>query len=69
MMSLIIAWAYLNAVLEGESRLGFGQHAILIAPNLFVKDRLLQDFAPPWARHRCSSQIQWCRRLSSAIST
>jgi type III restriction enzyme len=47
MMSLIIAWAYLNAVLEGESRLGFGQHAILIAPNLFVKDRLLQDFAPP----------------------
>ena len=47
MMSLIIAWAYLNAVLEGESKLGFGQHAILIAPNLFVKDRLLQDFAPP----------------------
>ena len=47
MMSLIIAWAYLNAVLERESRLGFGQHAILIAPNLFVKDRLLQDFAPP----------------------
>jgi type III restriction enzyme len=47
MMSLIIAWAYLNAVLERESRLGFGQHAILIAPNLFVKDRLLQDFDPP----------------------
>ncbi|WP_426745957.1 S24 family peptidase [Myxococcus faecalis] len=47
MMSLIIAWAYLNAVCEPESPLGLGRHAILIAPGLFVKDRLLQDFAPP----------------------
>jgi type III restriction enzyme len=47
MMSLIIAWSYLNAVCEPESPLGLGRHSILIAPGLFVKDRLLQDFAPP----------------------
>lgn len=47
MMSLLIAWGYLNAVLEGEEHLGIGRHSILIAPGLFVKDRLLQDFAPP----------------------
>lgn len=47
MMSLIIAWAYLNAVCEPDNTLGLGRHAILIAPGLFVKDRLLMDFAPP----------------------
>ena len=47
MMSLIIAWSYLNAVCEPVNQLGLGRHAILIAPGLFVKDRLLQDFAPP----------------------
>jgi type III restriction enzyme len=47
MMSLLIAWAYLNAVRERDSNLGFGRHSILIAPGLFVRDRLLQDFAPP----------------------
>jgi type III restriction enzyme len=46
MMSLLIAWCYLNAVCEPENDLGLGRHAILIAPGLFVKDRLLQDFAP-----------------------
>lgn len=46
MMSLIIAWSYLNAVCEPDNRLGLGRHAILIAPGLFVKDRLLMDFAP-----------------------
>jgi type III restriction enzyme len=46
MMSLLIAWAYLNAVREPDSGLGFGRHAILIAPGLFVRDRLLQDFFP-----------------------
>ncbi len=46
MMSLLIAWAYLNAVLEPESGLGFGRHAIVLAPGLFVRDRLLADFAP-----------------------
>jgi type III restriction enzyme len=45
-MSLIIAWSYLNAVCEPKNRLGIGRHAIIIAPGLFVKDRLLQDFAP-----------------------
>lgn len=47
MMSLLIAWSYLNAVCEPDSQLGLGRHAIVIAPGLFVKDRLLQDFAPP----------------------
>lgn len=46
MMSLIVAWSYLNAVCEPNNTLGLGRHAILIAPGLFVKDRLLQDFAP-----------------------
>ena len=47
MMSLIIAWSYLNAVCEPGNALGLGRHSIVIAPGLFVKDRLLQDFAPP----------------------
>ena len=46
MMSLIIAWSYLNAVCEPNNGLGLGRHSILIAPGLFVKDRLLQDFRP-----------------------
>ena len=46
MMSLIVAWSYLNAVREPDNELGLGRHSILIAPGLFVKDRLLQDFAP-----------------------
>jgi type III restriction enzyme len=46
MMSLLVAWSYLNAVCEPDNALGLGRHAILIAPGLFVKDRLLQDFAP-----------------------
>jgi len=50
MMSLVIAWAYLNAVIEGEERLGIGKHSILIAPGLFVRDRLLHDFLPPAGR-------------------
>lgn len=47
MMSLIIAWAYLNAVREPGAGLGFGRHSVLIAPGLFVRDRLLLDFCPP----------------------
>lgn len=47
MMSLLVAWAYLNAVREPDSGLGFGKHSILIAPGLFVRDRLLLDFRPP----------------------
>lgn len=49
-MSLLIAWAYLNALLEPDSGLGFGRHALLLAPNLFVRDRLLADFLPPDGR-------------------
>lgn len=47
MMSLLIAWGYLNALREPASGLGIGRHSILIAPGLFVRDRLFQDFAPP----------------------
>ncbi|MEQ1736637.1 MAG: DEAD/DEAH box helicase family protein, partial [Rhodoglobus sp.] len=50
MMSLLIAWSYLNAVLEGEDHLALGRHTLLIAPGLFVKDRLLNDFLPPDGR-------------------
>jgi type III restriction enzyme len=46
MMSLIIAWWTLNAMREADSGIGFGRHAILIAPSLFVRDRLFQDFRP-----------------------
>jgi type III restriction enzyme len=45
-MSLLIAWALLNATREVGSPLGFGRHALVIAPGLFVRDRLLLDFAP-----------------------
>ena len=45
-MSLLIAWAYLNAVREVDAGLGLGQHILLVAPGLFVRDRLLQDFLP-----------------------
>lgn len=47
MMSLLVAWSYLNAILEKDGPLGFGPHSILIAPGLFVRDRLLADFFPP----------------------
>jgi hypothetical protein len=47
MMSLLVAWWYLNAVRERGGNLGAGRHAILIAPGLFVRDRLFQDFFPP----------------------
>jgi type III restriction enzyme len=46
MMSLLLAWAHLNAMCEGDDALGIGRHAVLIAPGLFVRDRLLQDFMP-----------------------
>ena len=45
-MSLIFAWSYLNAAIEGEKHLDIGKHFLLISPNLFVLDRLLEDFAP-----------------------
>ena len=45
-MSLVIAWSYFNAVIEGEKHLGIGKHSVVIAPNLFVLDRLLEDFSP-----------------------
>lgn len=45
-MGLVIAWSYLNAVIEGEKHLGIGKHNVVIAPNLFVLDRLLEDFSP-----------------------
>lgn len=45
-MGLVIAWNYFNAVIEGEKHLGIGKHSVVIAPNLFVLDRLLEDFSP-----------------------
>jgi type III restriction enzyme len=46
MMSLLVAWAHLNTMLHPGGPLGFGPHQLLIAPGLFVRDRLIQDFAP-----------------------
>lgn len=45
-MSLLIAWSYFNAVLHGDAYLGLGRHSLVIAPGLFVRDRLLLDFRP-----------------------
>ncbi len=47
MMSLLVAWWHLNAVTDPGNSLGAGRHAIVIAPGLFVRDRLFQDFFPP----------------------
>jgi len=47
MMSLLVAWWYLNAASDPGNALGAGRHAIVIAPGLFVRDRLFQDFFPP----------------------
>lgn len=41
-MSLIIAWSYFNSIYEDEET--FPRHFVLIAPNLIVFDRLIQDF-------------------------
>lgn len=46
MMSLLIAWTTLNALREGSGHLGMGPQVIVLAPGLFVKERLLFDFAP-----------------------
>ncbi|WP_295588111.1 DEAD/DEAH box helicase [uncultured Lamprocystis sp.] len=45
-MSLVIAWSTLNALREGPAHLGLGPQVLAIAPGLFVKERLLFDFAP-----------------------
>lgn len=47
MMSLLVAWTVLNATREGPGHLGIGPQVIVIAPGLFVKERLLFDFGPP----------------------
>ncbi|MDP2315087.1 MAG: DEAD/DEAH box helicase family protein [Pseudomonadota bacterium] len=50
MMSLLIAWSTLNALREGPDHLGIGPQVVVIAPGLFVKERLLFDFGPPGGR-------------------
>jgi type III restriction enzyme len=47
MMSLLVAWSTLNALREGPEHLGIGPQSVVIAPGLFVKERLLADFDPP----------------------
>lgn len=51
-MSLVAAWSILNALREKTSPLGLGRHVLIIAPGLFVRDRLLQDFLPAHGRER-----------------
>ena len=45
-MSLLIAWSTLNAIHHQHSYLGLGRHSLVVAPGLFVRDRLLLDFRP-----------------------
>jgi type III restriction enzyme len=45
-MSLLVAWAYFNSLLHGDAYLGLGRHSLIVAPGLFVRDRLLLDFRP-----------------------
>lgn len=45
-MSLLVAWSTLNATLDPHNPMNFGRHALVIAPGLFVRDRLLADFRP-----------------------
>ena len=44
-MALLIAWNYFNAIREDNADF-CTKHTLLLAPGLFVKDRLLQDFLP-----------------------
>ena len=43
-MSLVIAWAYFNAVREQERRDDYAKSFAIIAPNVIVYQRLLEDF-------------------------
>ena len=43
-MSLVIAWAYFNAVREPERREDYAKTFAIIAPNVIVYQRLLEDF-------------------------
>ncbi len=45
-MSLLVAWSTLNAALDPRNTIGLGRHSLVIAPGLFVRDRLLADFRP-----------------------
>lgn len=53
-MSLLVAWSFLNAAVDPKNSLGFGKHALIVAPGLFVRDRLLADFRPPDREPRAS---------------
>lgn len=53
-MSLLVAWSFLNAAVDPKNPLGFGKHALVIAPGLFVRDRLLADFRPAGREARAS---------------
>ena len=59
-MSLAVVWSYFNAQFESERRADYAQSFALIAPNVIVYERLLDDFGngaifradplvpPPW---------------------
>ena len=62
MMSLLIAWAYLNAVCEPDNALGLGRHAILIAPGPVREGPPAPGLRPPSDGRPCSGPIRWCPR-------
>lgn len=41
-MSLLVAWSYFNSLYEDASK--YPRHFVMVAPNLIVFDRLLDDF-------------------------
>ncbi len=45
-MSLVIAWQYFNAVVEGRD--DYARTSLVIAPNVIVFERLRKDFAGGW---------------------
>lgn len=53
-MSLLVAWSFLNAAIDPKNSLGFGKHSLIVVPGLFVRDRLLSDFRPAGRDPRAS---------------
>lgn len=53
-MSLLVAWSFLNAAVDPKNPLGFGKHSLVVVPGLFVRDRLLADFRPAGRKTRAS---------------
>jgi hypothetical protein len=63
MMSLLIAWAYLNAVLESENTLGFGRHTIRIMNRYSCSKMPVENYAP-----QCSKSISARKKIEARLT-